>query len=173
MLTSKTARQDIVLVVDADADSRQIYTKFLRYHGFQVMPVSTAREALAVAPVADAIVTEILLPSDRDGLALVQQLKNDSRTVAAPLLVVTSCAWSTDRERALAAGCDLYLSKPCLPHDLMHAIQRLMARRRLRDRIKPPLVRVRRPHRIERTWRPGRRGRSTPPSSGEPDATRP
>ena len=172
MLTSKTAHHDVILVIDADADSRQMYTEFLRYHGFHVVPASSAREALAAAPLADAIVTELLLPSDRDGLALVQQLKNDRRTSAAPLIVVTSRAWNTDRERALAAGCDLYLSKPCLPDDLMHAVQRMMARRRLRDRVKPALARMRRPSRMERTWRPGRRGRSTP-SNREPDATRP
>jgi CheY-like chemotaxis protein len=172
MLTPKTARQDIILVVDADADSRQIYTKFLRYHGFLVVPVSTPREALAAAPAADAIVTEILLPSDTDGLALVQQLKSDTRTSRVPLVVVTSCAWTTDRERAQAAGCDLYLSKPCLPHDLMHAIQQLLARRRLPERAKPALTRVHRPHRLDRPWRPARRNRSTS-AQREPHAPRP
>lgn len=172
MLTPKTARQDIILVVDADADSRQIYTKFLRYHGFLVVPVSTPREALAAAPAADAIVTEILLPSDTDGLALVQQLKSDTRTSLVPLVVVTSCAWTTDRERAQAAGCDLYLSKPCLPHDLMQAARRLMARRRLAERTTRNLRHVRRPNRPARTWRRSRRIRSIL-SDGEAERAQP
>jgi CheY-like chemotaxis protein len=171
MLNPKTARQATILVVDADTDSREMYTQFFRYHGFRVVSASTRRAARAAAPSADAIVTEIRLPTDSDGLALVRQLKTDIRTSDVPLVVVTSSAWLTDHERARAAGCDLYLSKPCLPHDLMHAVRRLMARRRLRERAKPDLRHVRRPHPPERTWRRSRRGRSIP-SHGEAERAR-
>ncbi len=172
MLTPKTARQEVILVVDADTDSREIYTQFLRHHGFQVVPVSTRRAALAAAPTADAIVTEMRLPTDDDGLAFVRQLKTDMRTSAVPLIVVTSCAWLTDHERAQAAGCDLYMAKPCLPQDLMHAVRRLMARRRLDDRPKRNPRQVPRPTRPERTWqRRGRRIRAIP-SHGDTEPAR-
>jgi DNA-binding NarL/FixJ family response regulator len=74
--------------------------------------------------------------------------------------VVTSRAWSTDRDRAIAAGCDLFLSKPCLPHDLMDSINRLLARRRRRDRARPIPTPTRRPHSLDRHWRLAKRGRS-------------
>jgi two-component system OmpR family response regulator len=172
MLTPKTVRQETILIADADTISREMYTQFLRHHGFQVVPVSTRRAAVAAAPAADAIITEMRLPTDTDGLALVRELKSDIRTSAVPLIVVTSCAWLTDRERAQAAGCDLYLSKPCLPHDLMQAARRLMARRRLAERTTRNLRHVRRPNRPARTWRRSRRIRSIL-SDGEAERAQP
>jgi two-component system, cell cycle response regulator DivK len=137
MTTSRIARSDVVLLVDADADTRTMYSEFLRHHGFDVVPVATRHDALAAAPDADAIVTEILLPSEVEGLALVEALKGDHRTCDVPLVVVTSCAWETDRVLVEAAGCDLFMPKPCFPQDLMRAVRRLMTRRRLRERTRP------------------------------------
>jgi CheY-like chemotaxis protein len=159
MPTSRIVRNDLVLVVDADADTRKIYEEFFRHHGFEVTAVSTGRDALAAAAAADAIVTEILLPSELDGLALVERLKNDHRTCEVPVVVVSSCAWETDRVLAEAAGCDLFMPKPCLPHDVLQAVRRLIAKRRLRERTRPIAARPRsvRPRML-------RKDRSSPPT---------
>jgi two-component system cell cycle response regulator DivK len=125
MATSKNKPTELIVLVDADADTRKMYTAFLRHHGFRVMPVMTGREALVVAARADAIVTETHLPGDLDGIELVTRLKRDKRTCDIPLVVVSSRAWDADRERAVRAGCDLFLSKPCLPQDLVQALRRL------------------------------------------------
>src|SRR5262245_51817907 len=142
MPTTRIARSDVVLLVDADADTRSMYSEFLRHHGFDVVPVSTRRDALDAAPGADAIVTEILLPSEVEGLALVEALKTDERTCDVPLVVVTSCAWETDRVLVEAAGCYLFMPKPCFPQDLMQAVRRLVTRRRLRERTRPIVSRT-------------------------------
>jgi two-component system, cell cycle response regulator DivK len=160
MLTPRIARNEVILVADADPDARQIYSAFLQHHGFHVVAVTTGRDALAVAPAVDAVVTEIPLPGEIDGLELISRLKGDARTTAIPRIVVSSRAWSTDRDRATGAGCDLFLSKPCLPHDLMDSINRLLARRRRRDRTKTIAPPTRRPDRLDRQWRPARRGRT-------------
>jgi two-component system cell cycle response regulator DivK len=160
MLTSRIARNEVILVADADPDARQIYSAFLQHHGFHVVAVKTGRDALAAAPAVDAVVTEIPLTGDIDGLELIARLKGDARTTAIPLIVVTSRAWSTDRDRATGAGCDLFLSKPCLPHDLMDSINRLLARRRRRDRAKTIHTATSQPHRLDRHWRLAKRGRS-------------
>ncbi len=171
MLTPRIARNEVILVADADPDARQIYSKFLEYHGFHVVAVTTGRDALAVAPAVDAVVTEIPLTGDIDGLELIERLKGDSRTSGIPLIVVTSRAWSTDRDRANVAGCDLFLSKPCLPHDLMDSIRRLLARRRRRERAATIQAPTRRPHQLEeRPWRRVRRDRPT--SANGPGARR-
>jgi two-component system cell cycle response regulator DivK len=159
MLTTRIARNEVILVADADPDARQIYSEFLQHHGFHVVAVTTGRDAIAVAPAVDAIVTEIPLGGDVNGLELIARLKGDARTTAIPLIVVTSRAWSTDRDRATAAGCDLFLSKPCLPHDLMDAINRLLARRNRRDRARTIATPARRPQRMDKHWRAARRGR--------------
>ncbi len=123
----------VVLLVQADADSREMYTEFLRYHGCLPVPVSTACDGLTFAPRADVIVTGLLLPGDIDGIEFIARLKRDECTKRIPIIVLTACAWTSDRERAEQAGCDLYLPKPCLPDELLRNVQRLLAASKLRD----------------------------------------
>jgi len=123
----------VVLLVQADADSRDMYAEFFRYEGLVPVPVSTARDGLPLAPRADVIVTGLLLPGDMDGIEFIARLKRDERTKRIPVIVVTACAWKSERERAQQAGCDLFLPKPCLPDDLVRDIQRLLAASKLRD----------------------------------------
>ena len=119
----------VVLLVQAEADSREIYAEFLRYQGFLPVPVSTARDGLRVAPEADVIVTGLLLPGDMDGIEFIARLKRDDRTKRIPVIVLTACAWKSDHERAEQAGCDVFLPKPCLPDDLLREVRRLLAQR--------------------------------------------
>jgi len=77
----------------------------------------------SVAPRADVIVTDILLPGCMDGTALVERLKAGSGTSQIPVIVLTAFAWQSDRNRAPAASCDAFLTKPCLPDQLVRAIR--------------------------------------------------
>src|SRR5262245_6109121 len=87
----RVTRKKDILLVDRHADSRHMYTEFFGYYGFWAIPVSTAGDALAIAPRVDVIVTEILLSGEMDGLRLITRLKSDHHTRAIPLVVVTSC----------------------------------------------------------------------------------
>ena len=109
----------VLLLVQVDVDSREMYAEFLRYHGFLPIPVRTASDALTVAPHADVIVTETLLPGRIDGIELIARLKRDERTKTIPVIALTVCAWQTERERAEEAGCEAFLAKPCLPDALL------------------------------------------------------
>jgi CheY-like chemotaxis protein len=75
--------------------------------------------------------TGLLLPGPIDGIALIARLKRDSQTTQIPIIVLTACAWNSERERAAAAGCDLFLSKPCPARTLLREIRRLLASPRL------------------------------------------
>lgn len=104
-----------------------MYAEFLRHAGLPPLVVSDASPALSLAPGADVIVTGLLLPGQMDGVALIGRLKRDDRTKYIPIIVLTSSAWNTERERDVSAGCDLFLPKPCLPDELLRAIRRLLA----------------------------------------------
>ena len=110
-----------------------MYAEFLRHKGFTTHPVATAAEALRAAPAADAdiIVTGILLGADMDGLELIQELRNDERVRRTPIIVLTACAWRSERERAERAGCDAFLPKPCSPDELVQAIARVLSASKL------------------------------------------
>jgi len=123
----------VVLLVQADADSREMYTEFFRYEGLLPVPVSNARDGLTVARRADIVVTGLLLPGDIDGIEFIARLKRDERTKRIPLIVLTACAWKSDRERAEKAGCDVFLAKPCLPDHLLREVRLLLAASKLRD----------------------------------------
>jgi len=123
----------VVLLVQADADSREMYTEFFRYEGLLPVPVSNARDGLTVARRANIIVTGLLLPGDIDGIEFIARLKRDERTKRIPLIVLTACAWKSDRERAEKAGCDVFLAKPCLPDHLLREVRLLLAASKLRD----------------------------------------
>jgi two-component system cell cycle response regulator DivK len=130
---SASRRKDRLLLVEGDADSREMYAEFLRYHGLQPIPGATVSDALTIAPHADVIVTETLIPGHMDGIEFIARLKRDASTKTIPVIVLTACAWDTERERAEKAGCDVFLAKPCLPDELLRVVRRVLASSRSRD----------------------------------------
>jgi CheY-like chemotaxis protein len=108
-----------------------LYAAFLRQRRFLPVPVLTAADMLTVASQVDIIVTDVLLPGPLDALDMVARLKTDDRTKATPVIVLTACAWQSERDRANAAGGDVFLAKPCVPQRLVREIHRLLARSRL------------------------------------------
>jgi len=129
MKATEAHDKPVVLLVQPERDDRDMYAEFLRHEGFAPLPVSTARDALIVAPDVAIIVTGMLLPGHMDGIEFIGRLKTDGRTRSIPVVVLTACAWDAERERAHAAGCDLFLTKPCLPHMLVAEIRRLLSMR--------------------------------------------
>jgi CheY-like chemotaxis protein len=108
-----------------------MYAEFLRHEGLTPMLVSTAEDALIVAPRVDVIVTAIVLPGHLDGLEFLTRLRRADHTKSLPVIVLTAASWGTERESALAAGCDAFLQKPCLPCVLVREIRRALALRRV------------------------------------------
>ena len=117
----------LALLVQPEHDDREMYAEFLEYVGVAALCVSTARQAMTIAPYADVIVTGLRLPGEIHGVDLIAWLKRDHRTKSIPIVVLTACAWNAERTRAEATGCDVFLSKPCLPGDLLRVLRRLLA----------------------------------------------
>jgi len=119
----------VILLVQPERDDREMYTEFLRERGLVPIPVSAATDALTIAATADVIVTGILLPGPMDGVEFLGRLKADDHTKNIPVIVLTSCAFQHERERATEAGCDVFLTKPCLPDELLTQVRRVLALR--------------------------------------------
>ena len=96
-----------------------MYAEFLRGRGFAVTEVDSTDAGWSAAPEADLIITGIRLAGSFDGIELVRRIRGDARTKHTPVIVLTACAFEPDQARAFAAGCDLFLPKPCLPEDLL------------------------------------------------------
>jgi len=74
----------------------------------------------------DLIVMDLSLPR-LGGWEATRRLKANSSTTHIPVLACTAHAFGSAVERALVAGCDAYLVKPCLPEDLTREVRRLLS----------------------------------------------
>jgi two-component system, cell cycle response regulator DivK len=123
-----------VLLVDEHVDGRQMYAEFLRTQRFRTLESGNVGDALALAAMADVVVTEIRVPGPFDGLEFVRQLRADGPTKDKPIIVLTASAFEADERHAREAGCDRFVSKPCLPHALVEIIHSALAARAPRPR---------------------------------------
>jgi len=102
-----------VLIVDDNPVNLKLVRLLLSYEGFEVRTAQDANEALAV--LADftprLILMDIQLPG-MDGLELTRLLKARSETRDIVIVAITAYAMKGDDLKALAAGCDGYLTKP-------------------------------------------------------------
>jgi two-component system, cell cycle response regulator DivK len=106
------ARKNILLVEDNEVN-RRLAGFLLRSQGYQVREATTAQAAFEMVDKdrPDLIVMDIQLPGI-DGLEATRKLKEQPATADIPVIAVTSYAMKGDREKALAAGCAGYVTKP-------------------------------------------------------------
>jgi CheY-like chemotaxis protein len=118
----------LVLVVEDYQDAREMYVEFLKFSGFRVAEARNGVEALdqAFQLHPDVILMDLALPR-MDGWEATRRLKNDERTHDIPVVALTGHALAGHAEDARRAGCDSFVSKPCLPDALVAEIRRVLA----------------------------------------------
>lgn len=104
-----------VLIVEDNALNQKLLVRFLRARGFELQTAATTAEAeasLRRAPAA-LILMDVSLPGE-DGLSFVRRLRQGAilGCEQVPVVAITAHALITDREAALAAGCQGHLTKP-------------------------------------------------------------
>jgi two-component system cell cycle response regulator DivK len=119
----------LVLVVDDYQDAREMYAEYLAYSGFRVAEASNGLEALekAFELRPDVILMDLSLPG-MDGWAATRRLKTDERTRSIPVVALTGHALAGASESARQAGCDAFVTKPCLPDELVVQVRRMLDR---------------------------------------------
>ena len=102
-----------ILLVEDNEVNRRLAGFLLRSHGYQVREATTAAAAFEMVDKErpDLIVMDIQLPG-MDGLEITKKLKEQPATADIPVIAVTSYAMKGDREKAFAAGCAGYVTKP-------------------------------------------------------------
>jgi two-component system cell cycle response regulator DivK len=131
----------LVLVVDDYRDAREMYAQYLVFSGFRVIEAADGAEAIAQAlkTKPDIILMDLSLPG-MDGWEATRRLKADRRTSAIPVVALTGHALPGYSASARQAGCDGFITKPCLPEAVVTELRRL-----LKTSAKPPRsVRTRR-----------------------------
>jgi CheY-like chemotaxis protein len=120
-----------ILFIGPADDSREMYAEYLHWCGFAVIHADTTDDGLRRAMEAEIIVTEIRLRGSCDGVEMVRRVRNTEATCHTPVIVLTSCSFHAQRERAFAAGCAVFIATPCAPEVLGSEIQRLLTLRDL------------------------------------------
>ena len=125
-MTNKDQRPR-VLIVDDYPDAREMYSEYLQYSGFDVVEAQNGMEALqrAVDDKPDIILMDLSLPV-MDGWEATRRLKADKRTASIPVVALTGHALAGISDGAKKAGCDAFVTKPCLPEDLVREIRKVL-----------------------------------------------
>ena len=126
----------LLLLVEDHADTRAMYAEFLR-DGFEVIEASDGEEALAAmrARVPDLVITDLSLPQ-MDGFELLTHMRDDDGLALVPVLCLSGYSDDVHEKRAIAAGANRVLQKPCLPDRLAEIAATL-----LRDGASGPATR--------------------------------
>jgi two-component system, cell cycle response regulator DivK len=121
-----------LLIVEDNEMNRDMLSRRLIRKGYEILVAVDGAEGLAMArgDMPDLILMDMSLPV-LDGWEVTRQLKADDATRAIPIIALTAFAMSGDREKALAAGCDDYDTKPIELPRLLGKIETLLNERTL------------------------------------------
>lgn len=117
----------LVLVVEDYQDAREMYAAYLTFSGYRVAEATNGEEAIekTLELMPDIILMDLALPR-MDGWEATRRLKEDERTRHIPVVALTGHALAGHAEGAREAGCDAFVTKPCLPDALVAEIQRML-----------------------------------------------
>jgi two-component system cell cycle response regulator DivK len=118
------AQRRTILVVEDQEDNRTILRDLLVHAGFDVVEAVTGEEGVRAAEAhrPDLILMDIQLPLV-DGYEATRRIKARPELRAIPVVAVTSYALSGDEEKARAAGCNGYVTKPFSPRQLLATVR--------------------------------------------------
>ncbi|MBI1873485.1 MAG: response regulator [Acidobacteria bacterium] len=120
----------LVLIVEDDRDNREACAEYLRFSGFHVEEARDGIEALekGLDLLPDLILMDLAIP-DVDGCEVTRRLRRNPKTRHIPIVALTALVMPTDVQRALEAGCNAFIEKPCHPDQLLIEIQRQLKQR--------------------------------------------
>ena len=113
-----------ILVVEDQEDNRQILRDLLGNAGYELTEAENGEEAIAAVAKErpDLILMDIQLPV-MDGYEATRRIRTNPDLNSVPIIAVTSYALAGDEDKARAAGCDGYVSKPYSPRDLLAKVR--------------------------------------------------
>jgi len=122
--------KDKILIVEDNPQNMKLFEIILGVNSYALLKAVDGNEALAIAirERPDLIIMDIQLPG-MSGLEVTRKLREDPSFDRVPIIAVTAFAMTGDREKALEAGCNAYLSKPFKVRELTGMIAEMLLRR--------------------------------------------
>jgi two-component system, cell cycle response regulator DivK len=127
----KSDRQPVVLLAEDFEDARELYRDYLEFSGFTVETATNGREAIdqAIALLPDIILMDASMPV-LDGWQATREIKTHPSTKHIPILALTAHAFEDAKHEARAVGCDGFVTKPCLPDDLVSQVRAVLDKKK-------------------------------------------
>ncbi|MBI3549100.1 MAG: response regulator [Elusimicrobia bacterium] len=113
-----------ILIADDDFDNRTILTEALEAAGFRVIQAVNGQEAIAAAvkESPDLIFLDLSMPT-MNGWEAAKRIRLLPELAHIGIFAFTAHALQGDETKARAAGCDEYVTKPCIPRDVVKKVQ--------------------------------------------------
>lgn len=120
----------VILIADDDEDNRIIAGEILRTRDFIVREAADGSEALAYLKdaVPDLVFLDLSMPRV-SGWDVVAAIREDPAMEKLPVIAFTAHASHDDQKKALASGCDDFLSKPCRPSTILACTEKWLSKR--------------------------------------------
>lgn len=124
-------KRPTILIVDDEPHIIRALTFVLEREGYELTTAMDGAEALAAAGTVqpDLAIVDAMMPK-MDGFALCQHLRQDPQLAGTQILFLTAKGQEADRQRAVAAGADQYLTKPFSPSEVVTVVRSLLNTRR-------------------------------------------
>jgi len=118
-----------ILMVEDEPKNMKLLRDLLQNFGYETVEATDGEQGvdLTRSSKPDLILMDIGMPK-LDGLQATRILKADASTRSIPVVALTAFAMSGDKERALEAGCDGYISKPVDVRGLLKTVEQLLAK---------------------------------------------
>jgi two-component system cell cycle response regulator DivK len=122
-----STRAKTILLVEDNLHNRRIFAGVLSHYGYKVKEAVNGQEALELARALkpDLILMDLSLPV-MDGWEAARKIKDTSGLEDIPIVALTAHAMAGDKDKALEAGCDGYLSKPISPKRVVEAVHQYL-----------------------------------------------
>ncbi len=119
--------EPLVLLVEDDPDTREMYATFLGSVGYRVSQAANGVAALDLATenCPDIVITDLAMPV-MDGFDLTRRLRTRPATQSVPIIAVTGHGVPSTPHRAREAGCCCLFTKPFLPDSLLDAVRAML-----------------------------------------------
>lgn len=117
------AENKSILIVDDNKETVKLYSALLELEGFQTIPAYDGYQALETLKnqTVDVVLLDIMMP-EIDGIEVCRQIKSHPKTEGISIVMVTALSDPENKQQALKAGANGYLTKPVMVDDLINAI---------------------------------------------------
>ena len=116
-----------ILIVEDNEENRILIRDILQHFGYEAIEAKNGEEGIRIAKEHKPVLTlmDIQMPV-LDGLSAIKALRADPETKNMKIIALTSFSMKGDREKAIEAGADEYMSKPINTRKLMKVIERIL-----------------------------------------------